>query len=156
MLRVGIGYDIHRLNAGRRLVLGGVTIPYSKGLVGHSDGDVLTHAIIDAILGACAKRDIGYHFPDSDPKYKNASSLDLLGQTLSMVEGNLRIENVDCTIVAQAPRLYDHIEQIRKSLAHALSMPVERVSVKAKTAEGLGAVGRRQAIEAHAIVLVDF
>lgn len=155
MLRVGIGYDIHRLNPGRKLILGGVTIPYHKGLVGHSDGDVVTHAIIDALLGACARRDIGYHFPDWDPRYKNASSLDLLRQTLSIVGKAGRIENVDCTIVAQAPRLSDHIEQIRNSLAHALNLTIDRVSVKAKTAEGLGAVGRRQAIEAHAVVLVD-
>ncbi len=155
MLRVGIGYDIHRLGSGRKLVLGGVTIPYKKGLLGHSDGDVLIHAIIDALLGACSRRDIGYHFPDTDPEYKNASSLDLLKKTRIIISKMGRIENIDCTVVAEAPRLSDHIEKIRQSVAHALNLTVDRVSVKAKTAEGLGAVGRRQAIEAYAVALVD-
>jgi len=155
LLRVGIGYDIHRLGSGRKLVLGGITIPHKKGLLGHSDGDVLIHAIIDALLGACSRRDIGYHFPDTDPKYKNASSLDLLKKTRVIISKMGRIENKDCTVVAEAPRLSDYIEKIRHSVAHALNLTVDRVSVKAKTAEGLGAVGRRQAIEAHAVALVD-
>lgn len=155
MLRVGIGYDIHRLGTGKKLVLGGVLIPYHRGLVGHSDGDVLIHAIIDALLGACGRRDIGYHFPDTNREYKNASSLDLLKKTLDIVGKVGRIENIDCTVVAQAPRLSDHIEKIRKSLARALNLTEDRVSVKAKTAEGLGAVGRRQAIEVHAIALIN-
>lgn len=155
-MRTGIGYDIHPLVAGRPLVLGGVRIPHESGLTGHSDADVLTHALIDAVLGAAALGDIGSHFPPGDPRFEGASSIDLLRQTVQFVaERGFRVVNIDTTVIAQAPRLAPHIDAIRASLANALSIDVGASSVKAKTADHLGAVGRGEGIAALAIALLD-
>ena len=155
-MRSGIGYDIHPLVAGRPLILGGVTIPHKTGLAGHSDGDVLVHALIDAILGAAALGDIGAHFPPGDPRFENASSIDLLRQTVQFVAGQgYRIVNVDSTVIAQDPRLAPHIDAIQASLANALGIDAGATSVKAKTADHLGAIGRGEGIAALAIALLD-
>ncbi len=155
MQRTGIGYDIHRLVAGRPLILGGVEISHPMGLLGHSDADVLTHAIMDALLGAAADGDIGRHFPDSDPRWKGADSLALLRQVVARLAANgWRVGNVDATILAEAPRLAPHIATIRARLAEALGVPVTAVSVKATTVEGLGAIGRREGIAALAVATV--
>ena len=155
-MRIGHGYDVHRLVEGRRLILGGVEIPYEKGLLGHSDADVLTHAVMDALLGAAALRDIGKHFPDSDPAYAGADSLALASHvaTLLLKEG-YRIENVDATILAQAPKLAPHIPLMREKLAAALGIPLSAVSVKATTEEGLGFTGEGLGIAAHAVCLLE-
>ena len=155
MLRVGTGYDLHRLVEGRSLMLGGAEIPHPKGPLGHSDGDVLIHAIIDALLGACALGDIGSHFPDDDPQYKDASGRDLLRRTAKKVGEKGRIVNLDTTVVAEQPKLTGHILRMRETIAAVLGIEPEVVSVKAKTAEGLGPVGRGEAIEAYAVALVD-
>ncbi len=155
MLKVGMGYDVHRLARGRKLFLGGVEIPHEKGLVGHSDGDVLVHAVIDAIFGACNLGDIGTHFPDTDPRYEGVSGGDLLAETRGIVERRGRIEHIDSTVVAEAPRLADHIPAMKESIADALGIRPEDVSIKAKTAEGIGEVGRGEAVEAYAIAMVD-
>ncbi len=155
MLKVGMGYDVHRLARGRKLFLGGVEIPHDKGLVGHSDGDVLVHAVIDAIFGACNLGDIGTHFPDTDPRYEGVSGGDLLAETRGIVERRGRIEHIDSTVVAEAPRLADHIPAMKESIADALGIRPEDVSIKAKTAEGIGEVGRGEAVEAYAIAMVD-
>jgi len=153
--RIGIGYDLHRLVEGRKLVLGGVEIPFDKGLLGHSDSDVLTHAICDALLGAAALGDIGTHFPDSDPRWSGASSLNLLTQVVELLAGHgFGVTNTDATVITERPKLKDHIDAIREKLASILNIPVERVSVKAKTNEGLDSVGRNEAIAAQAIVLI--
>ena len=154
--RIGTGYDIHRLVEGRRLIIGGVEIPFAHGLLGHSDSDVLTHAICDALLGAAALGDIGTHFPDSDPKWSGVSSLVLLETINGMVaESGFRVVNVDSTVLAEVPKLRPHIEEIRKVLSKALGIGINRVSVKAKTNESLDAVGRREAIAAHAVVIIE-
>jgi 2-C-methyl-D-erythritol 2,4-cyclodiphosphate synthase len=150
-----MGYDLHRLAEGRRLMLGGVEIPYPKGSLGHSDGDVLIHALIDAMLGACALGDIGSHFPDDDPQYKDASSGVLLRRIGSIVAEKGRIVNLDATVVAEQPRLAGHIDRMREAIADVLKIEPGKVSVKAKTAEGLGPVGKGEAIEAHAVALVE-
>jgi 2-C-methyl-D-erythritol 2,4-cyclodiphosphate synthase len=153
--RIGIGYDIHRLVEGRKLILGGVEIPFEKGLLGHSDSDVLSHAICDALLGAAALGDIGTHFPDSDPRWAGASSLDFLARAVEMLsERGYRIANVDATVIAERPKLRPHIESIRERLRSVLQIDVDQISVKAKTSEGLESVGRGQAMAAHAIVLL--
>ena len=153
--RIGIGYDIHRLVEGRKLVLGGVEIPFEKGLLGHSDSDVLSHAICDALLGAAALGDIGTHFPDSDPRWAGVSSLDFLAHAAQLItEHSYSIANVDSTVFAEHPRLRPHIDSIRESLALALRIDVDRVSVKAKTNEGLESIGRAEAIAAQSIVLL--
>ncbi len=156
MIRIGQGYDLHRLAEGRPLILGGVTIPHEKGLMGHSDADVLAHAITDALLGAAALGNIGQHFPDTDPQFKDADSLVLLREAVEMVrrEG-YRVVNIDSTVVAQRPKLNPHIGAIRARLAGAMAMDVSQVSVKAKTNEGVGPEGREEAISAHAIALVE-
>jgi 2-C-methyl-D-erythritol 2,4-cyclodiphosphate synthase len=155
MQRTGIGYDIHRLVAGRPLILGGVEISHPMGLLGHSDADVLTHAIMDALLGAVADGDIGRHFPDSDPRWQGADSLALLRQVVARLAANgWRVGNVDATVLAEAPRLAPHIATIRARLAEALGVPVTAVSVKATTVEGLGAIGRREGIAAMAVATV--
>jgi 2-C-methyl-D-erythritol 2,4-cyclodiphosphate synthase len=155
-IRVGLGYDIHRLVDGRQLVLGGVRVDFEQGLLGHSDADVLAHAIIDAILGAAALGDIGAHFPDSDERWRGADSVELLGHTVRIVaEHGYRIGNVDTVIVAEAPRLAPHIPAMRARLAEALGIDVERMSVKATTDEGLGPIGRREAIAARAVALIE-
>ena len=153
--RAGIGYDLHRLVAGRPLVLGGVTIPSERGALGHSDADVVCHAATDAILGAMSLGDIGLHFPDSDARWKDARSLDLLRQAVAMAAGSgFEVGNVDVTVMLESPRLRGYIDQIRASLATVLAIDAGRVSVKAKTNEGMDAIGRGEAIAAHAIALL--
>lgn len=156
MIRIGHGYDVHRLTEGRRLILGGVEIPHEKGLLGHSDADVLLHAIADALLGAAAMGDIGKLFPDTDPAYAGADSLELLrkvGQKLAM-EG-FRVSNIDATVIAQAPKLAPHIRAMRMNIARVLSLEVSQVSVKATTEEGLGFSGEKLGIAAHAVCLIE-
>ena len=155
-MRVGTGWDVHRLGTGRKLILGGVVIPSEKGEIAHSDGDVLIHAIIDALLGALAKGDIGSHFPDSDPKYKDSNSIDLLKQVLEQDLPPYHIVNLDTTIILQKPKLREHIDAIRANLAKALQLELNKVSVKAKTAETiLGELGSGDAIIAQASVLIS-
>ena len=156
MIRIGHGYDVHKLVEGRRLVLGGVSIPYEKGLLGHSDADVLLHAISDALLGAAALGDIGKHFPDTDPKYKGADSLKLLEHVAALLEENsFLVGNVDATIIAQRPKMAPHILQMRKNIAEALDIDIDQVSVKATRGEGLGYVGREEGVLAQAVVLLE-
>jgi len=155
LLRVGIGYDIHRLTPGRKLVIGGVEIPFFRGLWGHSDGDVLIHAVIDAILGACALGDIGRHFPDTDEQYRGIASTELLARVEEMIVERCRVENIDSTIVAERPKLAPYIDAMRARIAEKLKIPIEKISIKAKTAEGVGPLGEGLAIEAHAVALVD-
>jgi 2-C-methyl-D-erythritol 2,4-cyclodiphosphate synthase len=152
MTLTGIGYDSHCLSAGRRLVLGGVEIPHDRGLEGHSDADVLTHAVIDALLGAAGQGDIGEHFPDSDERWRDADSMRLLQAVVEMVmaEG-LEIVNVDCTVIMEAPKLAPHRPAIRASLARALGLQATRVNVKASTGEGMGFVGRGEGVAALAV-----
>lgn len=153
--RIGIGYDIHRLVEGRLLILGGIEIPFEKGLLGHSDSDVLTHAICDALLGAAALGDIGAHFPDTDPRFQGASSLDLLSHVASLIAGQgYAISHVDTIIIAERPKLAPHIPRMRERLAAVLEIKLDQVSVKAKTSEGLESVGRGEAMAAQAIVLL--
>ena len=155
-MRIGHGYDVHPLKAGRALVLGGVHIDHTSGLDGHSDADVLTHAVIDALLGATALGNIGEHFPATDPQYKDISSLELLATTATHVEdAGHRVVNIDCTIVAEEPRLQPYLEEMRNNLADRLGIEHKMVSVKATSPEGLGALGRKEGIEAHAIALID-
>lgn len=154
-VRVGIGYDIHRLVEGRPLVLGGVSITSEVGLLGHSDADALTHAIIDALLGAAALGDIGQHFPDSDERWRNADSVELLAQTVTRLRSEgYAVGNVDAVIVAEAPRMRPHIPAMQQRLAAALEVETGRVGIKATTDEGLGPVGRREAIAARAVALI--
>jgi 2-C-methyl-D-erythritol 2,4-cyclodiphosphate synthase len=154
--RVGLGFDVHPLVEGQPLVLGGVAIPADRGLGGHSDADVLTHAVADALLGALALGDLGQHFPDSDARYRGISSLRLLGDVVERIRSRGgRIVNVDATVVAEAPRLAGWLEAIRARLAETLGLPVDRVSVKAKRAERLGALGREEGIAAMAVALVE-
>ncbi len=154
-LRIGEGWDTHRLVEGRPLVLGGVTIAHSRGLLGHSDADALCHAITDALFGAAALGDIGHHFPDSDERFRGADSLALLAEAGRRVaQAGWRIGNIDSTIVAQAPKMAPHILAMRQRLAQALTLKLDQVSVKAKTAEGLGPVGQGEAIETRAICLL--
>jgi 2-C-methyl-D-erythritol 2,4-cyclodiphosphate synthase len=156
MTRTGIGYDSHRLTGGRRLILGGVHVPNDHGLDGHSDADVLTHAVIDALLGAAGLDDIGTHFPDNDERFKDADSIALLGRVMSMVEGQrLRLVNVDCTVVIEQPKLAPHREEIRASLAAALGLQPQDVNVKASTGEGIGFVGRGEGVAAIAIATLE-
>ena len=156
MLRIGQGYDVHRLVEGRKLILGGVEIPCEKGLLGHSDADVLTHAVMDALLGALALGDIGKHFPDNDPAYEGADSIALLRRVGEMLrERGWRVVNIDSTVAAQAPKLSPHIPAMRRNIAAALGIPEDRVSVKATTEEGLGITGKGEGMTASAIVLVE-
>ncbi len=156
MTRTGIGYDSHRLAEGRRLILGGVQIPHEQGLAGHSDADVLTHAVIDAILGACGLDDIGQHFPDTDERWKDADSIALLGAAISMAERRkMRLVNVDCTVVMERPKLAPHRKEIRASLAAALGLEPESVNVKASTGEGIGFVGRGEGVAALAVATLE-
>ena len=154
-VRIGIGYDIHRLVEGRKLVIAGVDIPFEKGLLGHSDSDVLTHAICDALLGAAALDDIGTHFPDTDARYRGASSLDLLARVVELIaERGYRVANVDAVVMAEQPKLRPHIEAMRERLASTLRIDIDSVSVKAKTSEGLESVGRGEAMAAQAVALI--
>ena len=155
-MRIGTGYDVHRLTEGRPLILGGVTIPFEKGLDGHSDADVLLHAISDALLGACALGDIGLHFPDTDPAYKGADSRVLLRRVREMVaEQCYVISNVDATVIAQRPKLRDYINEMRGNIAEDLQIPIDCVSVKATTEEGLGFTGAGEGIATQAVCLVE-
>ena len=154
-IRIGHGYDVHRLKEGRELILGGVNIPYERGLDGHSDADVLAHAIADALLGAAALGDIGKHFPDTDERYKDADSLMLLNRVVSVLSmRGYSVSNVDATIIAQAPKLSPYIELMRKKLALAMRVGTDRVSVKATTEEKLGFTGNGDGIAAHAVCLI--
>ena len=155
-MRIGHGYDVHRLVAGRDLILGGVNIPHVTGLLGHSDADVLTHAVMDALLGAAALGDIGKLFPDSDEAYRGADSLCLAREVAKrLTEAGYRIENVDATVLAEAPKLAPHIEKMRENLATSLGISKDAVSVKATTEEGLSFTGAREGIAAHAVCLIE-
>ena len=154
-MRIGMGYDVHRLVEGRPLVMGGVTIPYELGLLGHSDADVLLHAIADALLGAAALGDIGKHFPDTDPAYKGISSIILLERVGKLLEENMFfIENIDATIIAQAPKMRPYIDQMRENIANALGIDAGQVNVKATTEEGLGFTGEGKGISAQAVCML--
>ena len=156
MIRVGLGYDVHKLVEGRKLILGGVDIPYEKGLLGHSDADVLLHAVTDALFGGAALGDIGSHFPDTDPRYKGADSLKLLeacGRELR--EKGWKIGNIDAVIVAQRPKLLPYVPQMRENIARVLGIDVSQVSVKGKTEEGLGFTGSGEGMAVHAVCLLE-
>ncbi len=154
-MHIGMGYDVHRLVPDRDLIIGGVKIPYEKGLLGHSDADVLLHAIMDALLGAAALGDIGKHFPDTDPKYKGADSLELMREVGKMLDENrFLIENIDATIIAQAPKMRPHIDEMRQNIADALGIELSQVNVKATTEEGLGFTGSGEGISSQAICLL--
>ena len=152
-MRIGHGIDFHRLVEGRDLYLGGVKIDYEKGLLGHSDADVLLHAICDALLGAAAKRDIGYHFPDNDERFKGISSLKLLELTKEIIEP-YKIINIDATVIAQAPKLMPHIEKMRENVAKALDTDINNINIKATTSEHMGYCGSGEGMEAHAVCLL--
>ncbi len=154
-MRIGLGYDVHRLVEGRPLIIGGVAIPYERGLLGHSDADVLLHAISDGLLGAAALGDIGKHFPDNDDSFKGADSLVLLARALDLVKNRgYVVNNVDSVIIAERPKMAPHIDDMRKNIANALEVDIDVVSVKATTTEGLGATGRGEGIAAQAIVSI--
>jgi len=156
MNTTGIGYDVHRFTTGRPLILGGVTIPYERGLQGHSDADVLTHAIADAILGAIGERDIGHHFPDTDESIRGISSLKILAHARDLVASRgATINNIDATLLAEAPKIAPHLEAIRASLALTLDLAVERIGLKATTNEGLGAIGRGEGMAAMAVTSIQ-
>jgi len=153
--RVGIGFDVHPRQEGRPLLLGGVTFDHEPGLAGHSDADVVCHAVTDAILGAIALGDIGRHFPDNDPQWKDASSIDLLRRAVALVHGEgYQVGNVDVTVILERPKIKDHVDVMRQAVAAALEIGVDQVSIKGKTNEGVDAVGRGEAIAAHAIALL--
>jgi len=155
-LRIGHGYDVHRLVPDRPLIIGGVSVPHTSGLLGHSDADVLCHAVSDALLGALALGDIGTLFPDSDPRYEGANSLKLLEEVMRLVKGKgWRLGNLDATIIAQAPKMRPYINEMRENLAKVLSCGLSQVSVKATTEEGLGFTGRAEGIAAHAVCLLE-
>ena len=154
-MRIGMGYDVHKLVEGRPMIIGGVEIPYELGLLGHSDADVLLHAIMDALLGAAALGDIGKHFPDSDPTYKGISSILLLEKVGDLLEENMfLIENIDATIIAQAPKMRPYIDTMRKNIAEALKIDISQVNVKATTEEGLGFTGEGKGISSQAICML--
>ena len=154
-MRIGTGYDVHKLVEGRALILGGVTIPYERGLDGHSDADVIVHAIMDALLGAAALGDIGQHFPDTDPRYKGADSVKLLHEVgLILAAHGYSIENIDSTIIAQRPKLMSYLPEMRANVAKALNLSVDQVSIKATTEERLGFTGRGEGISAQAVALL--
>lgn len=154
-MRVGMGYDVHRLTEERKLILGGVEIPWEKGLLGHSDADVLIHAVMDALLGAAALGDIGKHFPDTDPAYKGISSIRLLKHVSELLEQNgYKVGNIDATVIAQQPKMAPHIPQMRKNMADALGISESQINVKATTEEGLGFTGRGEGIASQAVCLL--
>jgi 2-C-methyl-D-erythritol 2,4-cyclodiphosphate synthase len=156
MMRIGHGFDVHRLVKDRKLILGGIEVPHESGLLGHSDADVLCHAINDALLGAASLGDIGQHFPDSDPEYAGISSLILVQRVVGLLtEHNYRIINIDATVIAQKPKLAPYIPQMRRAIAETIGAPIERISVKATTTEKLGFAGREEGIAAHAVVLIE-
>lgn len=154
-MRIGQGYDVHRLVENRKLIIGGIEIPYEKGLLGHSDADVLVHAIMDSLLGACALGDIGKHFPDNDSEYKNADSIELLKKVCELVKNNgYEIANIDSTVIAQSPKLSPYIDKMRENIASACNININQVSVKATTEEHLGFTGKGLGISANAICLL--
>ena len=154
-MRVGLGYDVHKLVEGRKLIIGGVNVPHEKGLLGHSDADVLIHAVMDSILGALALGDIGKHFPDTDEKYKGADSMKLLEFVYNLInEKGYGIGNIDCTIIAQIPKMSPHIQNMRENIAKALNTSIENINVKATTEEGLGFTGAKEGIAAQSICLL--
>lgn len=156
MLRIGHGYDVHAFAENRKCIIGGVEIPYEKGLLGHSDADVLLHAISDSLLGAAALGDIGKHFPDTDPEYKGADSLLLLTRVNELLEKNgYKVVNVDATVIAQAPKLAPYITEMRENIAKALKTEVDFISVKATTEEKLGFTGRKEGVSAHSVCLIE-
>lgn len=155
-MRVGLGYDVHRLVENRKLILGGVEIPFEKGLLGHSDADVLLHAIMDSLLGACALGDIGKHFPDTDSAFKGISSILLLKETGKLIrDAGYKINNVDATIIAQKPKMMPHIEQMRENISKALNIDINKINIKATTEEGLGFTGEMLGISSQSIASVD-
>lgn len=155
-MRIGMGYDVHKLVEGRKLILGGVEIPYEKGLLGHSDADVLLHAIMDALLGAAALEDIGKHFPDTDPAYKGISSLKLLEHVAGLLEEHrFVIENIDATIIAQKPKMRPYIDRMRENIAAALQVDLDQINVKATTEEGLGFTGNGEGISSQAVCMLE-
>ncbi|MBQ8956278.1 MAG: 2-C-methyl-D-erythritol 2,4-cyclodiphosphate synthase [Lachnospiraceae bacterium] len=154
-MRIGQGYDVHKLVEGRKLIIGGVDIPYDKGLLGHSDADVLLHAVMDALLGAAALGDIGRHFPDTDEKYKGADSLELLSEVGEMLSDRMYfVQNIDATIIAQAPKMRPYIDEMRKNIAETLELDIDQVNVKATTEEHLGFTGRGEGISASAVCIL--
>lgn len=155
MVRIGHGYDVHRFGEGDHVILGGVTIPYEKGLIAHSDGDVVLHALADALLGAAALGDIGQHFPDTDPEFSGADSRELLRHVVSLVSDDYCVSNVDITIIAQAPKMLPHIPEMRKLIASDLCIDISQVNVKATTTEKLGYIGRKEGIAVHAVALIE-
>jgi 2-C-methyl-D-erythritol 2,4-cyclodiphosphate synthase len=156
MIRVGLGFDTHSLSPDRDLIIGSIRIPHACGCVGHSDADVLIHAVCDALLGAANLRDIGFHFPDTDPKYKNISSLILLEETRNLLyENHWKIENIDATLVMQEPKIQPYIPQMQDALSHALGIAEDCLSIKAKTSEKLGFIGRKEGVSAYAIALIS-
>jgi len=155
-MRVGIGYDVHTLREGRPLLLGGVKIPFDRGLWGHSDADVVVHAIIDALLGAASLGDIGTHFPDTNPQYENISSILLLERVNAMLQGHgFKVENVDATIICEEPKLAPYVGEMQRNIGDALGIDIEQVSMKATTSAGLGFAGRGEGIAAHAVALIS-
>ena len=156
MFRIGNGYDVHKMVEGRKLILCGVDVPYEKGLLGHSDADVATHAIMDALLGALALGDIGKHFPDTDDRYKDADSLKLLSHVMKLIdERGYKVVNIDCIIVMQKPKIKDYIDEMRKNLSATMSMPIEDISVKATTEEKLGFTGDGTGVKSYAVALLE-
>lgn len=154
-MRIGHGYDVHKFGEGSFITIGGITIPYEKGLIAHSDGDVLIHAIADSLLGASGERDIGYHFPDTDKAFENVDSKILLKRVLEIIsKKGLKIEYIDSTIIAQAPKMSPHIEKMRMALAEVLEISVDRINVKATTEEHLGFTGRKEGISAHSVCIL--
>ena len=155
-MRIGIGYDIHKLVENRALIIGGVNIPYEFGLLGHSDADVLIHAIIDSMLGALALRDIGYHFPDTDERFKNANSMVLLRETNKLIHSEgYRVVNIDSNVICQKPKLMDHINDMRKNISQVLDIELNQISIKAKTNEKMDSIGNGDAISANAVCLLE-
>ena len=156
MFRIGNGYDVHKMVEGRKLILCGVDVPYEKGLLGHSDADVATHAIMDALLGALALGDIGKHFPDTDDRYKDADSLKLLSHVMKLIdERGYKVVNIDCIIVMQKPKIKDYIDEMRKNLSDTMCMPTEDISVKATTEEKLGFTGDGTGVKSYAVALLE-
>ena len=155
-MRIGQGYDLHRLVTDRDLIIGGVKIPHEKGLLGHSDADVLVHSIIDAVFGSIADGDIGRHFPDTDPKFKGADSILLLSEAGKILKNKgFKILNIDSTIIIQKPKMAPHIDKMRQNIANALGLPMSDISVKAKTNEGMDAAGKEEAVQAYAVILIE-
>ncbi|NEZ47357.1 2-C-methyl-D-erythritol 2,4-cyclodiphosphate synthase [Clostridium niameyense] len=155
-MRVGLGYDVHKLVEGRNLIIGGVKIPYNKGLLGHSDADVLIHSIMDSLLGAASLGDIGKHFPDKDMKYKNASSIILLEHVKNLIkEKGYKIQNIDCTIIAQEPKIFPYIDKMKKNICSTLNIEIDELNIKATTEEGLGFTGKKEGIASQSICLLE-